>query len=246
MNTVQTIQSLAKRLGFTIVRLPSAREYERVQPLATFSPWNKDDQFQTVFAAIKEFTLVDKYRCFELWALIEQASKLKSGSIIEVGVWRGGTGALISQQARLCAIQEKVFLCDTFSGVAKAGENDSTYKGGEHADTSRKTVEGLLARMNLSNVEILEGTFPDDTGRQVEDLQFRFCHIDVDAYQSAKDIIDWIWDRMVPGGIVVYDDYGFYDCQGITKHVEEQRLLRDRLVVHNLNGHAVIVKLPPK
>lgn len=221
-----------------------ALEYEPVHPIATYSPWNKDDLFQKVFASIEGFTLVDRYRCFELWTLIEQVAKLRSGSIIEIGVWRGGTGALIAQQAKHCFMKETVFLCDTFSGVVKAGAHDSAYKGGEHADTCRQTVKDLIfTRMHLSNVEILEGAFPDETGHQLEGLQFRFCHIDVDVYQSAKEIVDWIWDKMVPGGIIVYDDYGFYGCQGITKYVEEQTLCEDRVVIHNLNGHAIILKL---
>lgn len=188
--------------------------------------------------------MVDKYRCYELWKLIEQSVKLKHGSIIEIGVWRGGTGALLATQAKNCGIEDRVFLCDTFTGVVKAGPKDSSYKGGEHADTTRQLVEELIfKRMNLDNVEILEGIFPDQTGHQIERLQFRFCHIDVDVYQSAKDIIDWIWDRIVPDGIVVYDDYVFKGCEGITKYVEEQITLTDRLVIHNLNGHAIIIKL---
>ena len=216
-----------------------------VLPAATYSPWNKDIMFQAILSSIEGFTLVDKYRCFELWKLVEQVAKLKHGSIIEIGVWRGGTGALIAEQAKKCGIEETVFLCDTFTGVVKAGERDSAYEGGEHADTSRQTVEELIiGRMRLDNVEILEGIFPDETGYQVEGMQFRFCHIDVDVYQSAKDSVEWLWDRMVPGGIVVYDDYGFRGCDGITKYVEEQIICRDRLVIHNLNGHAIILKLP--
>ena len=42
---------------------------------------------------------------------------------------------------------------------------------------------------------------------------------------------------------MVYDDYGFYGCDGITKYVEEQMMRKDRLVIHNLNGHAIILKL---
>lgn len=200
--------------------------------------------FQEVYTSIRGFTLVDQYRCYELWKLIEQVAKQKSGSIIEIGSWRGGTGALIARQAKNCGISEKVFLCDTFTGVVKTGEKDSAYKGGEHADTSREVVEKLLfTRMNLDNAEILEGVFPDQTGHRVEDLEFRFCHIDVDVYQSAEDIVDWIWDKMVPGGIIVYDDFGFEGCEGITKHVEEQMKFADRLVIHNLNGHALMLKL---
>jgi O-methyltransferase len=47
---------------------------------------------------------------------------------------------------------------------------------------------------------------------------------------------------MVPWGIIVYDDYGFSGCEGITRYVNEQIGKRDRLVLHNLNGHAVVVK----
>ena len=251
MNSIKaTIRRAANRFGVEITRIPKTKsssmtqEYGTVSPAATYSPWNKDNSFQAMFASIEGFTLVDKYRCFELWKLIEQIAKLKNGSIIEIGVWRGGTGALIAKQAKNCGIEERVFLCDTFTGVVKAGVRDSAYKGGEHADTSRQAVEELiLTRMNLDNVEILEGIFPDQTGHRVEGMQFRFCHIDVDVYQSAKDVVDWIWDKMVPGGIMVYDDYGFYGCDGITKYVEEQMMRKDRLVIHNLNGHAIILKL---
>ncbi len=245
-----TVKRLANRFGVEITRIPRtsrysmAQEYGPVRPAATYSPWNNDESFQAMLASIQGFTLVDKYRCFELWKLIEQCAKLETGSIIEIGVWRGGTGALIARQARNCGIEDRVFLCDTFMGVVKAGERDSGYKGGEHSDTSRQAVEDLiLTRMNLDNVEILEGIFPDQTGHLVEGMLFRFCHIDVDVYQSAKDVVDWIWDRMVPGGLVVFDDYGFYGCDGITRYVEEQMACTDRLVIHNLNGHAIILKL---
>jgi O-methyltransferase len=240
------VRRLANRLGFDIRRIGKSNgpDYGAVLPYATYSPWNKDDLFQAIYASIKPFTLVDEYRCFELWKLVEQVAKLNSGAIIEIGVWRGGTGALIARQAKNCGIEDKVFLCDTFAGVVKAGERDSRYKGGEHSDTSRQGVEELiLKRMNLDNVEILEGIFPDQTGHRVDSMQFRFCHIDVDVYQSAKDIVDWIWDKMVPGGITVYDDYGFDGCDGIAKYVDEQRKCIDRLVIHNLNGHAIILKL---
>jgi len=251
MNPIMAaIKRVAKRSLFELARILKSvhllrvREYEQVCPAATYSPWNKDELFQSVLASIQGFTLVDKYRCYELWKLVEQSAKLKNGCLIEIGVWRGGTGALIARQARNCGIEDKVFLCDTFAGVVKAGVKDSAYKGGEHADTNRGAAEELIfQRLQLDNVEILEGIFPDETGPGLQDRRFRFCHIDVDVYQSAKDINDWIWDKMVPGGIFVYDDYGFKSCDGITKCVEEQRLYKDRLVIHNLNGHAIILKL---
>ena len=175
--------------------------------------------------------------------MVSQVAKLPTGGILEVGVWRGGTGALMARQAQRCGISEPVFLCDTFCGVVKATTHDETYQGGEHSDTSIPLVEDLLSRLELNNTQILQGIFPDDTADQVADQKFRLCHIDVDVYQSAREVNEWVWERLLPGGIVVYDDYGFEACDGITKCVEEQRQCEDRVVFHNLNGHAVVVKL---
>ncbi len=244
------IKRLAYRLGVEIHMIPKSKmieeliEHDNIHPLATYSPWNLDKGFGETFSKIHPFTLVDIFRCYELWKLVEQSAKLPDGDLIEIGVWRGGTGTLMAKQAKACGIPGRVYLCDTFTGVVKAGKKDSTYKGGEHKDTTREVVEELaFNQMKLDNVQILEGIFPDQTGKEVKDARFRLCHIDVDVYQSAQDIVDWIWDRMVSGGIIVYDDFGFADCVGITKHVEEQFPLKDRLVFHNLNGHAIVVKL---
>lgn len=231
--------------GYRIVTIPvfKGAEYEAIYPQSTYCPWNKDAAFQEVYATIQPYTLVDRYRCFELWRLVEQSSKLESGSLLEVGVWRGGTGALIAKQAQNCGIEGRVFLCDTFEGVVKAGTKDTSYSGGEHKDTSLHVVEDLIGnRMGLDNVDVLQGIFPDDTGSRVEHLQFRFCHIDVDVYQSAKGVVDWIWDRMVASGIIVFDDYGFATCDGVAEYVDQQLGLEDRIVLHNLNGHAVFLK----
>jgi len=218
--------------------------YESVAPSATYAPWLADREFIETYGVAKDHTLVDKYKCYALWQLVGEAVKL-DGALIEIGVWRGGSGALIAKRAKLAGIKDTVYLCDTFSGVVKAGEKDTKYKGGEHADTSKETVLNLARKLGLDNVKVLAGVFPEESGGQVDDVAFRFCHIDVDVYQSAKDVVEWLWPRLVVGGMVVFDDYGFQGCGGVTRFVNEERASADRLVMHNLNGQAVLVKLPP-
>jgi O-methyltransferase len=223
-------------------RVPSIRHSD-ILPLATYSPWLADEEFTRTYEVVRDNTLVDRYRCYELWHLVAEASKLPEGDFIEIGVWRGGTGALIGKRCQLLGLQSMLYLCDTFRGVVKAGSKDTIYAGGEHADTTKAAVSGLCASIGLERVHILEGVFPEDSGECVRDRRFRFCHIDVDAYQSAKDIVEWMWPRLVPGGIVVYDDYGFYSCSGITQFVNQEGSKRDRMLIHNLNGHAVVIKI---
>jgi len=235
------LEAYIRRWGW-IYRQPQVLEYGNVLPLASYLPWNMDPEFLATYRAILDHTLVDLYRCWDLWLLVGQAAKC-GGSILEVGVWRGGTGALIAKRAALSGINGTVYLCDTFRGVVKAGEYDTIYKGGEHHDTAPKIVENLFSSLGVT-ARILAGVFPDDTAHLIpSDDRFGFVHIDVDVYQSAKDVVNWVWDRLLIGGLVVYDDYGFKDCRGIARYVNEQIPGKDRIVIHNLNGHAVVLKI---
>ena len=240
---------MASRLGYQIIRggpplVASADSpYGAIITGATYSPWAADSAFVKTLDEIQSSTLVDVYRCHELWSLVEQSGKLE-GALLEVGVWRGGTGALIARRAKLSGIADPVYLCDTFTGIVKASRADWFYTGGEHSDASRADVEDLVfRRMGLENVRIVEGAFPESATFEMDQTRFRFCHIDVDVYESANDILRWVWDRMVIGGIVVYDDYGFPRTSGVTKHVNEQQALPDRLYLYNLNGHGILIKI---
>jgi len=214
--------------------------YEKIITESGYSPWCEDIEFQKIYEIVKEYSLVNEYRMYELWDLVDQCNKL-NGSIIEVGVFKGGTGCLMAKKSELLC-GGKVFLADTFSGVVKASSKDMHYFGGEHT-ISTESVKSLIDNLNLKNTTLLVGVFPEDTGHIVKNEKFKLCHIDVDVYQSAKDIFEWIWDKMVPNGIIVFDDYGFESCPGITTYVNELKKQRDCIVLYNLNGHAIVIKM---
>ena len=213
-----------------------------IRTRSTYSPWLRDTDFKKLYNTISHYTKVDILRCYELWQLVPQVQHLE-GDILEVGVWRGGSGALIAHREKEFNNKTTVYLCDTFTGVVKASDNDNYYINGEHQDTSETIVKNLTSKtLNLDNVRILKGMFPDDTGSVVQG-PIKLCHIDVDVYEGAKQITEYVWEKLVIGGIIVYDDYGFSGTQGVTKFVNSQRGLNDRHVIHNINGHGVIVKL---
>ncbi len=211
-------------------------------PYASYAPWAADGQFQKAYGSIQGHTLVDIYRCYELWESVGQVSKLP-GHVIEIGVWRGGTACLMAQRLAALGSTQKIFVCDTFEGVVKAGDRDGYYKGGEHADTSEEVVRQLFANAGVQQCVVLKGIFPDQTAAQVTDERFAFGHIDVDVYESARASFEFIWPRLVVSGIIVFDDYGFWSCEGVTRYVNELRgNLPGAAVFYNLNGHAIVVK----
>jgi len=237
------IKAFIQKFGYDIVHFPKLEgPYEKIHVKSFYAPWKEDSAFQNCFTQILLHSMVDKHRCYELWDLVQQSEKVE-GALLEIGVWRGGTGCLIAKKAKLCGISEPVYLCDTFSGVVKAGMQDDIYKGGEHRDTSMGIVLDLAKSLNLDNIRVLKGIFPEETGSQIENLKFRFCHIDVDVYTSALDIVNWVWPRLAVGGMIVFDDYGFPTTKGIRDYVNERKHFEGLISLHNLNGHAVWIKI---
>lgn len=234
-------QRLDKMRGTRVMLGPDGSAHTLNIPYATRAPWLDDAAFMALFGAVRSHTLVDLYRCHELWDLAGQMAAVP-GELLEVGVWRGGTGAILAAAAARLPEPRLVHLCDTFSGVVKAGDLDPDYNGGEHADTSEMTVITLLNALGLGNARLWKGIFPDDSADRVGDGPFCLCHIDVDVHDSARDILDWVWPRLSIGGAVVFDDYGFITCRGIARLVDTLPPLAGRLVLRNLNGHAVLIK----
>ena len=42
----------------------------------------------------------------------------------------------------------------------------------------------------------------------MQDRGFCFVNVDVDLHEPTRDSIEFFYPRMVPGGVMVFDDYG--------------------------------------
>ena len=68
------------------------------------------------------------------------------------------------------------------------------------------------------------------------------AHIDVDTYQSAKQSFEFISNIMLPGGLIVLDDYGGWFTDGVTKFGNELKKDKNFHVLPNHLGQLIIIK----
>jgi O-methyltransferase len=227
---------------------------------SNYAPWLKDKRLIPYFdevhppylhgirkSSTKGATIVDIYRCWTIWQIVTQLQSVE-GDFVEVGAFKGGTSALIGHGMTSSRSGGHLFICDTFKGVVKAGQHDNMYHGGEHSETSIETVEqivsGFLPRERFT---IKDGIFPDETGDFIDGRKFRFAHLDVDVYQGTKESIEILWPHFSIGGVVLFDDYGLYGTEGVTRAVEEFASKNsDALMIYNFNGQAMALKGFPK
>ena len=59
-----------------------------VRPVATYSPWRADLEFQKAFELVRPNTLVDIYRCYDLWNLAARRMALSTRRR-STGAWCG-------------------------------------------------------------------------------------------------------------------------------------------------------------
>jgi O-methyltransferase len=160
-------------------------------------------------------SLIDAYKLDCLVALLESTDKL-DGDIVEVGVYKGGSARAIVDNAG----QSKVFLFDTFTGMPN---HDPTLDGkwgvGSFSDTSAAAVVDMFA--GDKRVSVYPGVFPAETGHVLAGRRLRFVHLDVDNYESYAACLDFLYEQVISGGLLVFDDYGEDCCPGAKAAVDE-------------------------
>lgn len=183
----------------------------------------------------KQNSLIPHEKLGFLWDAVQNSS---IGDIVEIGCYRGGSSLVLAYSADIYRSESKVFICDTFKGIALAGENDNYHKNGDFSDTSKKFVDNLLQTHGLINYKLIEGIFPDESKLLVTTNTISVLHIDVDVYEGYKKILEWAKDKLVTGAIIIFDDYGTNTCLGATKAVTEYFENRNDFDLHLIKDNS--------
>jgi O-methyltransferase len=150
--------------------------------------------------------LMQDVAALQILACVRAARSL-GGTMAEAGVFAGGSARLI------CAAKgdAPLRLFDVFESLQDgAHERDASPRAGEvfghfgATHVSRAAVERLLSP--YAGVHLHAGVFPD-SAKGLESERFSFVHLDVDLESSTRDALSFFHPRMLPGGIIVGDDY---------------------------------------
>lgn len=147
-----------------------------------------------------------------LASLLRIAKTAPQGAFVELGVYQGGTAQHLAQIARKRG--SPLYLFDTFCGMPFSGPDDP-HRVGEFGDTNAAAVCALIP-----DAIVVPGVFPESAtpalfGRH----PIAFVHVDCDQHSSVAAACRFFPPLMVPGGLMVFDDY---DClPGATRAVRE-------------------------
>lgn len=163
------------------------------------------------------------------------------GDIIELGVYRGTS---LMHWANFIEIRnmgdrhKQVFGFDNFSGFTsitnKDGKIDETVckeEGGFDAGFFEEILEDAISIYDKDRfipykprVILIKGNIEETVPKFVEDhpgLRISLIHFDCDMYEPTKVGLEYFWPLVVPGGVVLLDEYGIRPWEGESKAVDE-------------------------
>jgi len=224
------LDSLTRRLGF---RIYNRNLY-----------WVDDKEVLETVKQVNERYVHVPDRKYTLYSMALSAANLP-GDSAECGVFQG-EGSYLICLANESSDQKVHHIFDSFEGLSSPIEEDlpsdeRAYHWKKHdLAVSLDSVKTKLLR--FKNVNFYKGWIPSRFS-EVAQCKFSFVHIDVDLYEPTLDSISFFYERMVPGGIILCDDYGSTICPGAKKAFDE--FMADKVegpVIHLTTGQGFIIR----
>jgi O-methyltransferase len=171
-----------------------------------------------------------QWRAFvNCWAA-EYASKL-TGDFVECGTNTGIYARAIASFVDLGNLSKRFFLFDTFTGIPPEQFTDRERAGlamifaDKYAPTD-DTYQNVVSYFSkYPNVFVIRGRVPE-TLPQCDATSVSYLSIDMNSAAPEVAAIEYFWPKLVPGAIVVLDDYGF-------RFHEDQKEAMDRFAAQH-------------
>ncbi len=203
--------------------------------------WREDAGFQQLWREVRTRTALNPAKLFTLYQLAQNAALLP-GEVAELGVYKGGSARFLARVFAGLGPRKKVLLFDTFAGLPTADRERDIYREGDLADTSLEGVQSYLG--DCPSVLFFPGLF-SDTLPQASDHRFCLVHIDADLFSSVDECCAFFYPRMVPGGIMLFDDYGFLSCPGARQAVDSFFADKAESPLYLFTGQCLAIKQAP-
>ncbi|CEO34743.1 CalS11 [[Clostridium] sordellii] len=151
------------------------------------------------------------------------------GEILEFGVYKGASIIRFATYRELLenTYYRKIIGFDIFGEFPKTDNDDDNKfiqrfeeQGGN--GISKEALEDFIKNKNINNIELIKGNVFDTLDEFLEknkQIKISLLHLDLDVYKPTKFILEKLYERMVPGGIIVFDDYG--TVKGATDAIDE-------------------------
>ena len=187
----------------------------------------------------RRYTMTMPGRCRKLWDLCGDVfARQVPGGLVECGVWRGGSAAIMGLAARHAGEPRVLHLFDSFEGLPEPDERDGAQaisyshgKSGGALSSIHQCEAGveevraaLLGKIGLREEGVVfhRGWFQDTVPVAAGSLGLiAVLRLDGDWYESTAICLKHLYPLLASGGVLLLDDY--FCWEGCRKATDEYR-----------------------
>lgn len=166
------------------------------------------------------------------WAA-SQAISQAPGALVECGVWYGFLSRAICDYVDIDATGRDFYLVDMWGGQVDRHEG---YPEDIYADVSSRFAP-------YSRVQLVRGRVPTvlDQLRDVDSI----AYLSLDMNDGDADVaaLEWAWDRLSPGAIVYFDDWG-WEYPHLRRRLADFLGDKSEKLLHFPSGNSLLVRSP--
>jgi hypothetical protein len=236
----QTKQRDAKRRAAAERRADERRTAEKhaaeEKRAAPTYPDDYDDVGRQIITDVKPWTMTSPEKLYALILATRYVVRHQiPGDVVECGVWRGGSMQAVAKTLmHEGSVDRDLFLFDTFDGMTPPTEEDRRQDGQRAADMLARvdrddpvwavaTLDDVQSGMGqvgypAERIHYVPGKVEETTPAQAPE-RISILRLDTDWYASTKHELEHLYQRLSPGGVLLLDDYGWW--QGSRQAVDE-------------------------
>jgi len=140
------------------------------------------------------------------WGLSHLLELGLPGDVVELGCHEGRTSVILQMIIDHLDPGRTLHVYDSFEGLPEPGPLDGPFFSAGNLMVSQRDLIATFDAWGLRHPVIHAGWFEDTLPAGLPDT-IAFGLLDSDFYESVLVSLQHVWPRVVPGGIVVIDDY---------------------------------------
>jgi O-methyltransferase len=173
------------------------------------------------------------------------------GDFVECGVYRGDMSWVVTEMVDLGAHGRALYLYDTFSGFSGKYSSPADYPDSPqffdfaNAGYGRAGLyEEVVARFRAKPyIHVIRGVVPDSLA-DTAPSKIAFLHLDMNSPGPESAALEFLYDRITPGGVIVFDDYGWSIFRKQKEAADTFMASRGHCILELPTGQGLVVKVP--
>lgn len=165
------------------------------------------------------------------WAA-SQAIHLE-GDFIECGVWYGVLSKTICEYTDFGSQNRNFYLVDSW------GKMPGSHENANYQEDIYDIVKKAFSKW--PNVSLIRGLVPEALSR-IPSKKVAYLSIDMNGSEPEKAALEYFYDKVVPGGVIYFDDYG-WGYPELRTVVNKFFADKPESLLHFPSGNSIVVKL---